>query len=85
MILLIYIFAVAWFANLFTWGFTLNVFEKFKEEYLNYKIFNCTKCFAFWLSLVIGLFIFKGIILNLLMSLVISFVANVIEEKYIKY
>lgn len=84
MILLIYIFGVAWFSNLFCWHFEANWFLKLKEK-LNCSIIYCSTCFSFYLSMIIGLFLFNDIVFNLMLSFVVSFVAKFMEDKYLKF
>jgi len=82
--LLIYILGMAWFCNLFCWGFSAEWFLKLKEK-LNFKILNCTTCFSFYFSFLFSCFLFKNLLLILFLSFVISFVSKVMEDKYLRY
>jgi len=83
--LLIYIFGIAWFSNMFTWGFTPDWFIKLKDKYLDYKIFNCTTCFSFYFSFFLSLIVFNNIFFIVLLSFTISFVSKIIEKKYMEF
>lgn len=76
---IILILTIAYIANLHTHLFDYQPYINFKIKYLNYKIFNCSKCFAFWISLPLTFFLFP-MFYSISISLVISLVAAIIEK-----
>ncbi len=80
MILILLLIAISWFANLFTWAIDFEYWVTFREKFLDYKIFKCPKCFAFWSSLVILYMLKFSFIDVMVMSLCTSLIANMIEK-----
>lgn len=80
MMILLYILACAWIANLFTWKLTWGFFLKFKKNYCDYQVFKCTPCFAFWFFLPPTFLILKTLYFTIIVCLVISLVSAIIEK-----
>lgn len=76
--LIIIIFAWCWMMNMFTWGLEMKWFVYLKDKYLDYKLFNCTKCFSFWFTLIVMLFI--NITWAFPIALFISMLSTIIEK-----
>lgn len=78
--LIILILVLSYISNLYVYLFDYEPFTRFKSKYLNYKILNCCKCFGFWFSLPIAIYLFPTIFYAITISLIISLVSAIIEK-----
>lgn len=79
--MVVYIMMFAWLANLVSWRFDLPIWLEFKQRYLNYKVFNCSTCTGFYISIPFNIIFIHDIFLNLAIPFVISYIASLMEKQ----
>jgi hypothetical protein len=79
--IILYIFAFAWLSNLLTWRLDMPIWIKLKNKYLNYKVFKCATCNAFWITIPINILLFSNPYLWITLPFVISYTASIMEKQ----
>jgi len=79
--IILYIIGMAWLSNLLAWRLEFESWLWLKKKYLTMRLFNCSVCFGFWLSFIFNIIWTSDLSLSIIISLVISFVAALMEEK----
>jgi hypothetical protein len=79
--IILYIIGMSWGSNLLAWRLEFEVWLWLKRRYLTMRLFNCSVCLSFWISFIFNIILTGCLGLSIILSLVISFVAALMEDK----
>lgn len=75
---------MAWIGNLLAWRLEFDFWLDLKEKYLTMRLFNCSVCLSFWLTILVTIILSGDFLISFIMATVTSLVAAVIENQLCK-